>query len=385
MNFVLFYHSLFSDWNHGNAHFLRGVVRELIQRGHSVRVYEPKNSWSATNLLRAHGCKPIREFRAVYPGLTSYRYNSSTIDLDRVLDKADIVIVHEWNEYELVRRIGEHRKTAGYKLLFHDTHHRSVSVPEQIARYELSNYDGVLAFGNVVRDTYLRNGWAQSAWTWHEAADEKVFRPIKQEVSGDLIWVGNWGDEERTEELHEFLFRPVKRLNLRAKVHGVRYPSQGLNALKQNGIDYGGWLPNYKVPVIFGQYKATVHVPRRPYVTMMPGIPTIRPFEALACGIPLVCTPWQDTEGLFTEGKDYLLARNGREMEKHLSTILNDSAAAGELSKNGRQTILKKHTCGHRVEQLVDICVKLGISKEKSYRQIRTKESSFQIDQGVGI
>ena len=34
MRIVLFVHSLVSDWNHGNAHFLRGVVRELLARGH---------------------------------------------------------------------------------------------------------------------------------------------------------------------------------------------------------------------------------------------------------------------------------------------------------------------------------------------------------------
>jgi spore maturation protein CgeB len=39
----MFYHSLLSDWNHGNAHFLRGTVRELIRRGHEVVVYEPKD------------------------------------------------------------------------------------------------------------------------------------------------------------------------------------------------------------------------------------------------------------------------------------------------------------------------------------------------------
>ncbi|MGH8174867.1 MAG: glycosyltransferase, partial [Steroidobacter sp.] len=46
MKFVLFYHSLVSDWNHGNAHFLRGVVSELLARGHAVDVYEPENGWS---------------------------------------------------------------------------------------------------------------------------------------------------------------------------------------------------------------------------------------------------------------------------------------------------------------------------------------------------
>ncbi|MFP4418624.1 MAG: glycosyltransferase, partial [Chitinispirillaceae bacterium] len=319
MNFVMFYHSLLSDWNHGNAHFLRGVVRELSDEGHGVKVFEPKNGWSASNMLRSHGCKPIREVKKVYPGLTSFRYDPTSIDLDLALDGADVVIVHEWNDYGLVKRLGEHRRNSRYKLLFHDTHHRSVSLPQQIAGYDLSNYDGVLAFGNIIRDIYLQNGWARNAWTWHEAADEKVFFPCQKETKeGDLIWVGNWGDEERTREIHEYLLRPVKELSFKAKVYGVRYPKEGIQALKQSGIDYGGWLPNFEVPGVFGRYRVTVHIPRRPYVAMLPGIPTIRPFEALACGIPLICSPWTDSENMFTEGKDYLIAHSGNQMKKYI-------------------------------------------------------------------
>ena len=63
----------------------------------------------------------------------------------------------------------------------------------------------------------------------------------------------------------------------------------------------------------------TVHVPRRPYATALPGVPTIRIFEALACGIPLVSAPWSDCENLFTPGEDFLFASNGKEMRKHLA------------------------------------------------------------------
>ena len=112
MRIVMFYHSLLSDWNHGNAHFLRGVVTELLYRGHDVRVYEPKDAWSVQNLLAEYGEKPVREFRAVYPQLKSVRYDLGSLDVDRVLDGADLVVVHEWNDHDLVSRIGEHHAHA---------------------------------------------------------------------------------------------------------------------------------------------------------------------------------------------------------------------------------------------------------------------------------
>jgi spore maturation protein CgeB len=272
------------------------------------------------------------------------------------------VIVHEWNDDELVRRIGQHRARRGkYVLLFHDTHHRAVTAPDSMAKYDLSHYDGVLAYGRVLRDLYLRKRWTRRAWVWHEAADTRVFRPIACELlEGDLVWIGNWGDDERTEELHEFLLDPVKSLRLSARIYGVRYPQHALAALRDASIDYGNWLANHRVPQVFGRFRATVHVPRRPYVRALPGIPTIRVFEALACGIPLVCSPWPDVEHLFTPGRDYLVARDGEQMKRHLRTIVNEPEFARQLAAHGHRTILSHHTCAHRVAELLNIVAELN-------------------------
>jgi spore maturation protein CgeB len=103
-----------------------------------------------------------------------------------------------------------------------------------------------------------------------------------------------------------------------------------------------------------------VHVPRRPYVQALPGIPTIRVFEALACGIPLVSAPWDDCEGLFEPGADFLVARDGGEMREHLRAVLNDPALARSLVAHGLRTILARHTCAHRVDELLAIHAELA-------------------------
>lgn len=364
MRIAMFYHSLLSDWNHGNAHFLRGVATELQARGHAVAVFEPEDSWSLKNLVRRHGHAPLRQFREVYPGLASVRYKD--FDPDRMLRRADLVIVHEWNDPGLVQAIGEHRRTrGGYALLFHDTHHRSETAPQAIELCDFSAFDGVLAFGEIVKKKYLEKHWARRAWTWHEAADTRVFRPvISARKDGDLVWIGNWGDEERTEELHEFLLRPVLDLRLRARAYGVRYPPEAVKLFQQAGIAYQGWLPNFRVPEVFGRFSVTVHIPRRPYVKALPGIPTIRPFEAMACGIPLVCAPWNDCEGLFEPGRDFLVARDGKEMTQCLRALLADPDLAAAMARRARQTILRRHTCVHRVDALIAICRELGLDTD---------------------
>jgi len=355
VRFVIFTHSLLSDWNHGNAHFLRGICSELKLRGHEMSIFEPEDGWSRQHLLQQEGATAIEEFHKVYPGLSSVLYNRETLDLDSALNDADVVLVHEWNQPELISNIGRHRASHNYKLLFHDTHHRSLSDRESIANFDLRHYDGVLAYGEVIRNAYLRNGWAKNAWTWHEAADTRVFHPITSDKDGDVVWIGNWGDDERAETLREFLIRPVKDLRLRAVVYGVRYPEQVLEELADAGIEYKGWLANYRVPEVFSRYRFTVHVPRRPYVEALPGIPTIRPFEALACGIPLISAPWHDSEHLFHPGTDFLFAHCGSQMREHMQMLLEHPAIAMCQAENGLKTIQKRHTCRHRVDELLEV------------------------------
>jgi spore maturation protein CgeB len=357
MRIVLFCHSLVSDWNHGNAHFLRGIAGELIARGHDVRVYEPRDAWSLTNLLQDAGRAALDAFARAYPALSPVRYEPASLDLDEALDGADVVLVHEWNDPALVARIGAHRAGGGrYALFFHDTHHRSVSDPEALATFDLTRYDGVLAFGDVIRERYLALGWGRRAWTWHEAADTRTFAPIAgEDPDGDLVWIGNWGDDERSAEIREYLVEPVRELGLRARIFGVRYPDEARRALAEAGIEYRGWLANYEAPKVFARHRVTIHVPRRPYVEALPGIPTIRVFEALACGIPLVSAWWEDREHLFTPGEDYLVARTPAEMKRLLHAVLADRELAAGIAGHGRRTILRRHTCAHRVDELLAI------------------------------
>ncbi|MFS8069084.1 MAG: glycosyltransferase [Byssovorax sp.] len=355
MRVALFCHSLLSDWNHGNAHFLRGVVTELAARGHELRAFEPASSWSAEHLVAEAGESALAEVRRVYPAVAPTRYDLASLDLDRALADVDLVIVHEWNDPELVRRIGAHRaRTATYRALFHDTHHRAVTDPSSIERCELGRYDGVLAFGRSLRDVYVERGLAERVFVWHEAADTRVFTPRGGSPDRDLVWIGNHGDGERSAEIEELLIRPVRALGLTARVHGVRYPDEARVAFGR-----AGRIPNHLAPEAFARARATVHIPRRPYVESLPGIPTIRIFEALACGMPLVVARFRDDEGLFSPGLDFLAVESGRDMTRALGSLLSSPERGRVLGEHGLATILARHTCVHRVDELLAIHAEL--------------------------
>jgi spore maturation protein CgeB len=373
MKILLFYHSLISDWNHGNAHFLRGIASELVHRGHQVEVFEPRDGWSYRNWFKENGTQGIKAFNDHYPRLHTNFYEDVT-DFEPALRDADLVIAHEWNDPDLVKQLGDLKGRHHYRLLFHDTHHRSVTAPEEIAKYDLSSYDGALAYGRVIRDLYLQNGWTGRAWTWQEAADTRVFHPIEEaEEEGDVIWIGNWGDDERAAALREFLINPVKEMGLKAKVYGVRYPEKALTLLDEAGIEYGGYLPSYRAPEAYARYKCTIHVPRKAYAKSLPGIPTIRPFEALACGIPLISAPWQDSENLFRINSDFLMVQNGEEMIQALDEVLHNEDRADSLTGHGLETIRNRHTCAHRVDELMNIYDEIEITNYKATERLKQK------------
>jgi spore maturation protein CgeB len=362
----IFAHSWTSDWNHGNAHFLRGLAQELMNLGHEVRCYEEAESWSRTN-LRGEGAETearvLRQFREAFPQLDVRTYRSSAGFNEfaaQELRGADIVLVHEWNHPEVVNAILELKGKLGFRALLHDTHHRAYTNAREILQFNLAKFDGVLAFGEAIRKIYVEGFGIRRAWTFHEAADTAHFRSLPAEKDADVVWIGNWGDEERTRELEEFLIQPAAALRPTFAVYGVRYPQLAQDRLRTAGIEYRGYLPNLEAPRVYGQSRITLHVPRRFYANGLSGVPTIRVFETLACGIPLLCAPWTDTDGLFTAGQDYLSVADGRAMEAEMRHLLEDEPARKQLAAHGLRTIQERHTCAHRARQLMDICEGLG-------------------------
>ena len=362
LRIAYFAHTLRSDWNNGNAHFLRGLMRALGTLGHQVTVLEPQHEWSLENLqTEPRSTRSLADFARIYPDLNLQTYTPQQ-NLKPNLADMDIVILHEWNPPALAQTLLALRDQLGFKLLFHDTHHRASSTPEQIALFGLARFDGVLAFGEALRTLYRERFAIHKVWTLHEAADTTVFHPHaamneEQHPSSDAVWIGNWGEGERTAEITDFYLKPAAALAVEATftIYGVRYPQQGLEALQQARVRYGGYLPNLDAPGVYAASRLTIHIPRQQYSGAMTGIPTIRVFEALACGIPLLSAPWQDTEQLFRPG-DFQFVANTAEATEAMHHLLAHPAAAQLQAARGLETILARHTCLHRAQELTAIC-----------------------------
>ena len=299
MRIIYLTHSLRSCWSHGSAHFLRGVLRELAALGHDVVACEPEVAVSLSDLLGDPGSS--EQAAAAEPFFRTYDPDADLETLEALVEGADLVIVHQWNRPELVARIGRIRARGGpFLALFHDTHHRALTAPEDLRPCNLPAYDGVLASGISLVEAYKRMGWGEQVFAWREGADTSVFQPPEEESDREgLAWIGDWADGERLAELKDILVRPAREAGLPIDVFGVRFSDRAKRALRRAGVRCHGWLPNAKTSEVLASHLATVQIPRRLSASLLPGGPPIRMFEALACGIPLVAAPWSDSEGLF--------------------------------------------------------------------------------------
>jgi spore maturation protein CgeB len=317
----------------GPSSFLPGVIAELESRGVQV------------DLIQSSGHSPAA---------------LATLDLDVGLDEADLVLVDGCDDPGLIAQIGSHRAGhGGYRLYY-----RARTATKEGGRLDLSDYDGVLANGEAVRQAYLERDWTARVWTWHEAADTRVFQPLPAvEPEADLVWIGNWESGERSNELRDFLLRPARSARLHGHVYGADYPASARLRIRLSGLHFGGWTAEHRTPELFARHRLTVNLPRPAQVEALPGVPTSYPFEALACGIPLISAPWEDSEGLFRAEKDYLLARDRAEMREAMQAILEFPEFAAQLRESGLETIRARHTCSHRVDELLAIDAELrGVS-----------------------
>lgn len=365
MRIAYFTHSLRSCWNHGNAHFQRGLLRALQAMGRQTCAFEPLDGWSLERLLASEGEAGLAAFANAYPDLPFQTYDPGAFDAEQALEGFDLVLVHEWTDPSVAAAIGAARARGGrFRLFFHDTHHRAVTAPRELARFELGAFDGVLAFAPSVAEVYERRGWGRRAFVWHEAADVTRFRPPAAEGPRQgLVWIGNWGDGERAAELERFLLAPARDAGLDLDIYGVRYAPEARETLAFYGARLHGWLPNAASPEVYASHLATVHVPRGPYARALPGAPTIRVFEALACGVPLLSAPWEDCEGLFRPNRDFLRARDQTEATRRLRELAAEPELRAALAASGLETIRARHTCAHRAKELLAIVAQLEGAK----------------------
>jgi spore maturation protein CgeB len=338
--------SITSSWGNGHATTYRGLLRALWELGHDVLFLERDLPWYADNRDLPSPEFVRAELYASAADLKQ-RYAAEVRDADLVIVGSyvpDGIEIGEW----VVR-------TARGVRAFYD-----IDTPETLGQLEaaksdyickrlIPRYDLYLSFsGGPALELLEREYHAQRARALYCSADPSVYGPDQAETHWELGYMGTYS-EDRQPGLERLLLAAARiDRESRFAVVGPQYPE---------GVD---WPANVaRIPhlapdqhrTFYNRQRFTLNLTR----TRMRELgysPSVRLFEAAACGTPLISDAWPGLESLFTPNREILIAESTRDTLEYLHTITDEERLT--IGARARERVLAQHTSQSRAQQLLD-------------------------------
>jgi spore maturation protein CgeB len=336
--------SITSSWGNGHATTYRALVAQLSARGHEVLFLERDVPWYA-----AHRDLP----EPPYCRTELYHDQADLVRrFEEELREADLVMVGSFVPEGAA--VGQWVvRTATGVTAFYD-----IDTPvtlAQLARGEcdylslelIRHYHLYLSFtGGPTLERLERELGSPAARPLYCSVDPDIYRPQALESRWDLGYMGTYS-ADRQPELERLLLVPAARApDLRFLVAGPQYP---------DGLRWPGnvtRLPHVEParhPWLYGSQRFTLNLTRADMIAAG-WSPSVRLFEAAACGTPIVSDSWEGLETFLTPGRDILLVRSPREVLEVLRDLPESERRA--LGARGRQRVLAAHTSAHRALEL---------------------------------
>ena len=343
MNIVVIGLSLSSSWGNGHATTFRALLRALAARGRNILFLERDAPWYAANrdLPEPDFCK-----LALYSDLE---------DLKRwhcAVARADAVIVGSYvPEGVAVGRWVQ--DTAQGVTAFYD-----IDTPVTLAKLErgdeeylsaalIPGYDRYFSFtGGPVLDRLMRDFASPAARRLYCAVDAQAYRPLDVPRRWDLSYLGTYS-ADRQPGLERLLLEPARRApHLKFAVAGPQYPTDIAWPANVERLEH---VPPADHAAFYAASRYTLNLTRADMVRAGYS-PSVRLFEAAACGSPIISDLWEGIETLFERGAEILLAASPEEV---LATLLHeDEATRAARAAAARERVLAGHTAGHRAAEL---------------------------------
>lgn len=336
--------SITSSWGNGHATTYRALLRELVKRGHSVLFLERDVPWYAGNrdVIRIPKI-PISLYRDLNDLDDRFRHEIAA---------ADLVVVGSYvpDGVDVSRWVLRHarRLTAFYDIdtpvtlakLARDDH--EYISPELIRRFDL-----YLSFsGGSVLDLIEEKYGAKSVRPLYCSVDPALYFPEREKHCWDLGYIGTYSPDRQI-KLEEMMLKTADRWEEgRFIVAGPQYPS-GIEWPKNcRRLDH---LPPREHRSFYNRQRFTLNLTRADMVNLGYS-PSVRIFEAAACGTPIISDYWEGLNDFLTIGEEILVVRNSKEMIKLLRFLPEDERA--EIGARARLKILRHHTSSHRAAEL---------------------------------
>jgi spore maturation protein CgeB len=336
--------SITSTWGNGHATTYRGLVRELSRRRHQVTFLERDVPWYASNrdLPRPPYGKTI-----LYGSVDELRDRHT--DLVR---HADLVIVGSYVPDGIEVGHWVCSTTRGFAAFYDiDTPVTLASLAAGTCAYIsealIPRFDLYLSFtGGPTLDRLERHYGARRARAFYCSFDPAAYHPEPRDVEWDLGYMGTYCPT-RQPALERLLLSAARTSHQRRfVVAGPGYPA---DTKWPAGVQWIDNVPASRHRAFYTSQRFTLNLTRADMVRAGYS-PSVRLFEAAACGVPIISDYWQGIETIFTPGTDILIAESSRDTVRYLTAMPERTRAL--IARRGRHRVLAEHTAEHRAVEL---------------------------------
>jgi spore maturation protein CgeB len=358
--------SLSSSWGNGHATTWRALLRAFAARGHDVLFLERDMPWYAAqrDLPEPSFCR-----LALYRDLTELSHRQEEIAA------ADAVIVGSFVP-EGVAAGRFVQQVARGATAFYD-----IDTPVTLAKLArgdheylspelICGFDLYLSFtGGPTLGRLMWQYGAPDARVLYCSVDDAAYRPLQVPHRWDLSYLGTYSPD-RQPTLERLLLEPARQApELRFAVAGPQYPEA---IAWPSNVEYLEHVPPADHAAFYAASRFTLNVTRADMIRAG-WSPSVRLFEAAACGTPVISDAWDGLDTLFVPGKEILLADGPETVLGALLGLPEDDRR--HLAAAARQHVLMEHTAGHRATELEGY-LRGAIARRRATSPVRERISS---------
>ena len=336
--------SITSSWGNGHATTYRGLMRELVARGHTVLFLERDVPWYAA--ARDLPMPPYGRTE-LYASREDLRARFTD-----AVQQADLVIVGSYVPEGVA--IGEWvTQTATGVTAFYD-----IDTPVTLAALQrgaceylaprlIPRYALYLSFtGGPILQRLEQVYGSPMARPLYCAVDPTLYYPEECHPMYDLGYMGTYS-ADRQAALEGLLLEPARRWKRgRFIVAGPQYPETIQWPPNVERVDH---LPPAGHRGFYNRQRFTLNITRAEML-QAGYAPSVRLFEAAACAAPVISDYWKGLETFFALGEEILLGGSSEETLRYLRGISEEERRG--IGVRARRRVLSEHTAAHRAEAL---------------------------------
>lgn len=344
LNIIILGLSITSSWGNGHATTFRGLVRELAARGHQILFLERDVPWYASSRDLPNPPYCLTELYASLDDLKN-RFTGQ-------VREADLVIVGSYVPEGVAVGNWVINTAQGIKAFY------DIDTPVTLAKlaredYEylhpnlIPAYDLYLSFtGGPTLDLLEQKYYSPKAKPLYCSFDPELYFPESHTLQWDLGYLGTYSDD-RQPPLEKLMLDAARQWSQgRFVVAGPQYP----NTIQwPENTQYIHHLPPAEHRKFYNSQRFTQNITRADMIKAGYS-PSVRLFEAAACGTPIISDYWDGLDSFFSFDSEILVAHSAQDTLNFLQDL--SEAERKNIGEKARQKVMQQHTAAHRALQV---------------------------------